>query len=68
MNKKTVAIIIVLVICCVLLQSQKDATEREDAMRQNNYRDMVCLWELTSGEAGWPNFKNIEVVCSDLAG
>ncbi len=67
MSKKTVAIIIGLVLCCLLLQSQKDATAREDAMRRDNYRDMVCLWELTNGDEGWPNFKKVEVKCTDLA-
>lgn len=65
MNKKAVAIIAGLVVCCLLLQSQQDALDNEEIMRQNNYRDMVCLWELTDGDAGWPNFKDLEVTCTD---
>jgi hypothetical protein len=34
--------------------------------REQNYRDMVCLWRLTDGDAGWPNYRESEVKCEEV--
>ena len=42
--------------------SKQDQIEAERASTE--YTEMVCLINETSGEFGWPNFKNLVVTCN----
>lgn len=42
--------------------SKQDQIEAERAFTE--YAEMVCLFNETSGEFGWPNFKNLVVTCN----
>ena len=42
--------------------SKQDQIEAERASTE--YNKMVCLFNETSGEFGWPNFKNLVVTCN----
>jgi len=42
--------------------SKQDQIAAEIASAE--YTEMVCLFNETSGEFGWPNFKNLVVTCN----
>lgn len=42
--------------------SKQDQIEAERASTE--YAEMVCLFNETSGEFGWPNFKNLVITCN----
>jgi hypothetical protein len=42
--------------------SKQDQIEEERASTE--YAEMVCLFKETSGEFGWPNFKNLVISCN----
>lgn len=40
--------------------------DREEAERvSTEYAEMVCLFKETSGEFGWPDFKNLNITCGE---
>lgn len=41
--------------------SKQDQIEAERASTE--YAEMVCLFNETSGEFGWPDFKNLKIKC-----
>jgi hypothetical protein len=53
----------------VITFSLSFATKQDviEAERQaDEYQEMVCLGRETSGEFGWPNFKNLEITCKEV--
>lgn len=43
--------------------SNQDQIEAERASVE--YTEMVCLFQETSGEFGWPDFKNLNITCGE---
>ena len=42
------------------------AFDRQEAERAaDEYTEMVCLFQETSGEFGWPDFKNLKITCGE---
>ena len=42
------------------------AFDRQEAERAaDEYTAMVCLFKETSGEFGWPDFKNLKITCGE---
>ena len=40
--------------------------DRQEAERASaEYTEMVCLFKETSGEFGWPDFKNLNITCGE---
>ena len=38
-----------------------EEAEQADAL----YTEMVCLGRATNNEFGWPNYKNLEIICGE---
>ena len=43
--------------------SKEDQIEAERASTE--YTETVCLFQETSGEFGWPDFKNLKITCGE---
>ena len=64
-NMKEVTLIaaLVLIVTGMSLAGKFDRQEAERASAE--YTEMVCLFKETSGEFGWPDFKNLKITCGE---
>lgn len=58
----SIGIAVLFLILGMSYASKQDQIEAERASTE--YTEMVCLFNETSGEFGWPNFKNLVVTCN----
>jgi hypothetical protein len=62
--KETLAMIFFAALLAAL--SVAGAFDRQEAERAaDEYTEMVCLFKETSGEFGWPDFKNLNITCGE---
>jgi hypothetical protein len=53
-------------VALVAALSVAGAFDRQEAERAaDEYTEMVCLFQETSGEFGWPDFKNLNITCGE---
>jgi uncharacterized ion transporter superfamily protein YfcC len=53
-------------VALVAALSVAGAFDRQEAERAaDEYTEMVCLFKETSGEFGWPDFKNLKITCGE---
>ena len=58
---------IIAIITLAIALSVAGKSEVIEAERSvSEYAEMVCLGRETSGEFGWPNFKDLEIVCEEV--
>lgn len=61
---KPIALSIALLIALIALAGAIMPPESEiQSMEANQYEEMVCIGRATNMDAGWPNYKNLEVTC-----
>ena len=62
--KETLTLIFFVALLAAL--SIAGAFDRQEAERAaDEYSEMVCLFKETSGEFGWPDFKNLKITCGE---
>jgi putative protein kinase ArgK-like GTPase of G3E family len=62
--KETLTLIFFVALLAAL--SVAGAFDRQEAERAaDEYTEMVCLFKETSGEFGWPDFKNLKITCGE---
>ena len=63
MKEVTLIAVLVLIVTGMSLAGTFDRQEAERAA--DEYTEMVCLFKETSGEFGWPDFKNLKITCGE---
>lgn len=63
MKELTLIVALIITIAGMSFAGKFDRQEAERASTE--YTEMVCLFQETSGEFGWPDFKNLNITCGE---